>query len=89
MRPFGECLMSGESADNPIVIMAEDEITGVQMEYMHIEAERCDCGGKWEVLEQALIEHDGKPYDQIRVRCERCGLERDFFFDISAFYGRL
>jgi len=81
--------VSGESADNPIVVMAEDEVTGVQMEYMHIEAERCVCGGKWEVLEQALIEHEGKPYDQIRVRCQRCGLERDFFFDISAFYGRL
>jgi len=80
--------VAGESADNPIVIMAEDEITGVQMEYMHIEAERCGCGGRWEVLEQALIEEDGRPIDRIHVRCEKCATERDFYFDISSFFGR-
>jgi hypothetical protein len=35
---------------------------------------------------QALIEHNGKPYDALTWRNER-GEERTVYFDISAFYG--
>lgn len=80
--------MAGETVEKAIVVMADDEITGVTMEYMHIESERCDCGGRWETVEQALLEFEGRFYDQIHVRCQDCGSERNFYFDITSFFGR-
>lgn len=35
---------------------------------------------------QALIEHNGKPYDAL-TWCSARGEERTVYFDISAFYG--
>ena len=80
--------MSDESRD-VIVIVADNELIGVQMEYAHINAETCVCGGSWEVQEQSLMREDERWIDKIDVKCRKCGTEKAFYFDVSSFFGRL
>jgi len=81
--------MAGESIDKAITVVAEDEITGVEIEYTHIAGERCVCGGRYEVQMQQFIQEGDRKFDRIDVRCESCGAERPFFFDITSFFGKL
>ncbi len=56
-------------------------------ELVHIYAQRCDCGGRYEVRTQHLLKANETPIDRITAVCRRCGTERDFFFDVHTFYG--
>ncbi|HDQ35128.1 MAG TPA: hypothetical protein ENN14_02310, partial [Chloroflexi bacterium] len=51
-------------------------------EIVHINAQRCDCGGRYQIHGQQLLEVDGNPIDRIRTSCERCEEERAFFFAV-------
>jgi|YelNatPaOPRAMG01_1025707.scaffolds.fasta_scaffold273866_1 hypothetical protein len=64
-------------------------VISVAEEYRRLAEERCACGGRYRVRRQLLLEGpSGRHYDRLEVACERCGAERTFLFDISAFYGR-
>ncbi len=56
-------------------------------ELLHIYAQRCECGGRYEVRTQHLLKANGLPIDRITAVCTRCGAERDFYFDAHTFYG--
>ncbi len=83
-----DSFVGGEDEENVIVIMADNELIGVGMEYAHIRAEKCGCGGRWEVQEQQLLREGERWVDRISVRCEACGRERAFLFDVSNFFGK-
>lgn len=40
-----------------------------------------------QVLQQALTKYKGKPYDVLTVRLQD-GTKKDFYFDISSFFGK-
>ncbi len=56
-------------------------------ELLHIYAQRCECGGRYEVRTQHVLKANGLPIDRITAICTRCGAERDFYFDAHTFYG--
>jgi len=60
----------------------------VTFEISHIMAQRCECGGRYEIQSQHLVDADGTPLDRIYAECTQCAEERDFHFDISSFYGQ-
>ena len=64
-------------------------VSSVAEEYRRLAQERCACGGRYRLRRQMLLEgRSGRHYDRLEVACERCGAERAFLFEISAFYGR-
>ncbi|MFP4344750.1 MAG: hypothetical protein ACLFU8_08665 [Anaerolineales bacterium] len=60
----------------------------VTFEIGHIMAQRCECGGRYEIESQHLVDVDGTPLDRLHAECTQCAEERDFYFDISSFYGQ-
>ena len=74
----------GLSFATAIVIHAKDERSGVDAEYAWIDANlpRFRHGG------QSLIEQNGKPFDVIHVASAN-GEERDVYFDISEYFGKM
>jgi len=63
-------------------------VNGIQQEYEIVAAERCPCGSQFQVTRQALLFHEGRPYDLLETACRQCGQQRQFLFDISAFFGK-
>ena len=56
-------------------------------EYVYVANQRCDCGGYFAVVRQELRTPYSNPLDVLTARCEGCGAERTFAFDISSFFG--
>jgi hypothetical protein len=73
----------GSSFQAAIVIKADDESSGVAAEYAWIRAHIPGCIPAG----QALLDHDGVPYDLLQVRMPD-GSVRDVYFDIASFFGK-
>jgi hypothetical protein len=73
----------GSSIESAIIIQANDEVSGVRAEHAWIHEHIP--GGR--PAGQALVEHDGRPYDLIHVKLQD-GSVRNVFFDIASFFGR-
>ena len=43
---------------------------------------------RWVFKRQSLIRVDDRPYDVLHVACSSTGEERDYFFDISSYFGK-
>jgi HEAT repeat protein len=56
-------------------------------EYLDVDIARSRCGGHFVVRMQALVEEDGKRFDELGCLCPLCGEHVTFRYDISAFYG--
>jgi tetratricopeptide (TPR) repeat protein len=56
-------------------------------EYVYVANQRCDCGSYFAVIKQELRTPYTDPLDVLTARCEGCGAERTFVFDISSFFG--
>lgn len=69
---------------DPVVIHANSEMQGVPMEYEWIRKNYPNSKPKG----QALIEQNGKVYDQIDI-VTASGEVKSLFFDITSFYGKL
>jgi len=63
-------------------------VGNVAQEYEIVAADHCRCGGDFRVLRQALLFHEGRPYDLLETVCVQCGQAREFLFDISDFFGK-
>ncbi len=74
--------MSDLPGKKPIIV------DSVAQEYAYIRRQRCPCGGRWRPVSQSLLEKGEDHFDLIKTRCENCGLEAEFLFDISSFFGR-
>jgi len=79
----------GFSIADAVIINSSSSIEGVDAEYRYIESILGDQGVFWDFNFQELHFSDNTtPYDKISVQLEN-GTSREFFFDISAFYGKL
>lgn len=77
----------GSSYEKAVVIKTDRAADGVRAEYEYVAHE---CGAPkrdWDLQQQALAEHEGKPYDVLTIKL-RSGQERTFYFNIERFYGR-
>ncbi|MCL4459454.1 MAG: hypothetical protein M1136_00330 [Chloroflexi bacterium] len=61
-------------------------VKSISEEYHYIASQRCACGSRYKLQHQSLLLEG--PYDLLRVVCLQCGAEREFLFDIRAFFGR-
>ena len=78
----------GDSLENPIIIDAPDAITGVALEHMYLDEIINSLDGGVESIQQNLIIENGDKYDQVIVTMND-GIERELFFDISSFFGKI
>ena len=60
----------------------------VTFEYVYVANQRCECGGYFATVSQELRTRPSGPVDHLIARCEACGAERAFDFDISSFFGQ-
>jgi len=67
---------------------AATKVNSISEEYDHIGAQRCACGGRWRSVSQALLQDGDRHFDMIKAVCQKCGLETEFLFDISSFFGQ-
>ncbi len=77
---------SGSSIEDAIIINSDDPFEGISLESVYISQFYELKGEKWEILMQGLVIRDERYFDVITVR-EESGRERQFYFDITAFYG--
>jgi hypothetical protein len=63
-------------------------VNSVAEEYRYLRRQRCVCGDRYQLLFQLLRQQEERHFDELHARCEKCGAERDFLFDISSFFGQ-
>ncbi|MHB2016786.1 MAG: hypothetical protein ACYCW6_07590 [Candidatus Xenobia bacterium] len=64
-------------------------INSIPEEHEYVARQKCQCGGNYRTLQQALIFTDAKkPLDRLHAACTACGAPQDFWFDISSFFGK-
>jgi hypothetical protein len=80
----------GASLADAIVIKATNEEAGVRAEYAYLALHACDASGagKWIAPQQSLVSSGGKNYDKVSARCSVNNFTRDFYFDVSSFFGK-
>lgn len=74
--------MDTESSPEPI------PANSIEFEYVYVANQRCLCGGYFSPLRQELRRGPSGPVDRLTARCEKCGSERAFDFDIHTFFGQ-
>lgn len=60
----------------------------IEFEYVYVANQRCPCGGYFSTVRQELRQTPSGPVDHLVARCERCGVETSFDFDIRSFFGQ-
>lgn len=77
---------TGATIDSAVTITATSPRIGIGAEYAYV---GLVCGRRnidWVLTTQAMLEREGRCFDRLTVQESR-GPARDFYFDISAFYG--
>lgn len=73
----------GSSFATAVVINEATEFQGVPAVYTWLRVNRPG----WTVTQQALAEHNGKPYDIMTI--SKGGRTEEVYFDISKFFGKI
>ncbi len=60
----------------------------IEFEYVYVANQRCECGRYFAALRQELRQGPAGPVDVLTARCEGCGAERTFEFNIGSFFGQ-
>jgi|GEM_PF-1251269 len=78
----------GDGFATAILEAQPDEMTGVRWEYIYLDLHRCDGDSRWKSKGQALASNGGRRYDILHAVCPTTKAERDFFFDITPYFGK-
>ena len=80
---------NGRSIEDAVIILgAEDTLEGIQAEKRYISKALLRVRNvDWEMRGQQLIEKDGCYFDRLSIRVDN-HQEKQFYFDISEFYGK-
>ena len=80
---------NGETiADAVIILGAEDTLEGIQAEKKYISKALLRIQNvDWELFGQQLIKKDGRHFDRLVIIVDS-HQEKQFYFDISEFYGK-
>ncbi len=79
---------AGDGFTTAILDVQPDETRGVRWEYLYLAAHHCDGATRWQKTSQALATHDRSKYDILHVVCPTTKAERDFYFDITPYFGK-
>jgi hypothetical protein len=79
----------GDSEASALIDLQPSEDYGVKWEYLYLGYHPCDGNATWQLQQQSLIKDNGRPYDVLHVVCPTTKVARDFYFDISSFFGKL
>jgi hypothetical protein len=73
------------------VDLQQNESDGVAWEYRFLAFHPCADAdhGRWQLKNQALLHANGRAYDRLHVVCPPTKAERDFYFDISSYFGKM
>ncbi|MCS7282306.1 MAG: tetratricopeptide repeat protein [Anaerolineae bacterium] len=63
-------------------------VNSIEFEYVYVANQRCLCGGYFSTVRQELRQAPSGPVEHLWARCERCGSETFFDFDIRSFFGQ-
>jgi hypothetical protein len=78
----------GDSFANAVLDVQKGETDGVAWEYRYLAAHPCAENSRWKLERQALLRHYGRAYDRLHVVCPATNAERDFYFDITPYFGK-
>ena len=82
-------LHGGTSFDDAIVLKAPSEAVGVKSEYAYLAVHPCAGSGRWQPKHQALQKQRDVPYDVLTVTCTSDNSQRDFYFNIAGYFGKM
>ena len=80
---------AGDSLPTALLDAQKDETSGVHFEYMYVGYHPCDDKTPWHFEHQALLNENGRAYDRLHVLCPTTKAERDFYFDITPYFGKM
>jgi hypothetical protein len=79
---------AGDALTSAILDMQQNESDGVAWEYRYLAFHPCTENARWQLEKQSLLRDAGHAYDQLRVVCPPTKTQRDFYFDITNYYGK-
>ena len=81
----------GDSFASAIADVQQNEADGISWEYRYLAFHPCADGddGRWKLQNQSLLHANGRAYDRLHVVCPATKAERDFYFDISSYFGKM
>jgi hypothetical protein len=80
---------TGDSLFAAILDKQANETDGVAWEYRYLAFHPCSGDTRWQIKSQTLMHAGGRAYDRIEVVCPATNAERDFYFDITSYFGKL
>lgn len=79
---------TGDSLFAAILDKQTNETDGVAWEYRYLAFHPCSGNARWQVKSQGLMHAAGRAYDRLAVVCPTTNAERDFYFDITSYFGK-
>jgi hypothetical protein len=76
-----------DSKEAIIIVGAKDELEGIDGEYIWLEEKYGEQDFGWELIDQQSIDDGDKKYDILKIKFLN-GEEKEFWFDITDFYGK-
>ncbi len=80
---------AGDSLFAAILDKQANETDGLAWEYRYLAFHPCSGDARWQLKNQSLMREAGRAYDRLHVVCPATNAERDFYFDITSFFGKL
>jgi hypothetical protein len=85
--PFAE--PAGESEGTAILDVQTNDRDGVAWEYLYLRYHPCDAKTAWRISTQSVRQSNARAYGVLEATCPSNGSKRTFFFDVTAFFGKL
>lgn len=79
---------TGDSLFAAILDRQGNETDGVAWEYRYLAFHPCSGDTRWQIRSQSSMHAAGRAYDRLHVVCPATNAERDFYFDITSFFGK-
>lgn len=79
----------GDAFSTAISDMQTSEFDGVSWEYSYVAFHPCAPNANWQIKNQSLRKNGNRAFDVLHVKCPSTNAERDFYFDISNYFGKL
>jgi hypothetical protein len=80
---------AGDAFASAILDVQPNESSGTAWEYRYIAFHPCAENSAWKPAKQSLVQKAGRAYDILHVVCPASNAERDFYFDITPYFGKL
>jgi hypothetical protein len=78
----------GSSKENAVIILgANNEIEGVDAEYLWLEENHGEENVEWEILDQTLLDEGDRQFDILKIKFSDGKME-EYWFEITGFYGK-